>query len=305
MSVITFLETENQFTDAYTYVERQTLKRISTFRIGGEADIVVYPKDVTALKKLLLFLVENSIRYKVAGKLSNLLFDDAGFRGVLILTDRIRSIDYKNRKILTDVGVSLTRLCDFALQNSVGGFEDLFGIPASVGGAIYMNAGAFDTSVSNLIESVTVFDPYCNQETVLTTEALNFGPRQSLLQSKPHLIALSAAWRANASLKEDVFAKMKARMEHRRKTQPLDFPSAGSVFRRPKGHFAGALIEGAGLKGCRVGDAMVSEKHAGFIVNCGNALAKDVLALIEKIQQEVERRSGVRLLPEIEYIPEA
>ena len=307
MSVITFLEKANQSAVApvYTYTLGQAISELSSFRIGGVADVIVYPRDAVALRELVLFLYTQGIRYMVVGRLSNLLFDDAGFRGVLILTSHICSVKIQSGMILTDVGAPLIRLCLFALLHSIGGFEDLYGIPASVGGAVYMNAGAFETSASTLIESVTAFDPQKNKEMMLCREQLAFGERKSIFQSQKNLCILSAAWRIQNVPTEKIRAKMEARMEHRRKTQPLDLPSAGSVFRRPQGHFAGALIEGAGLKGLRVGGAMVSPKHAGFIVNCDHASARDVLDLIEILEKEVLLRFGVQLSPEIEYIPEA
>ncbi len=305
--VIFFLENENQLQreTSYYYEVDRPIASLSTIRIGGIADLIVSPTSETALVRLLEFLSSSHVRHRVVGNFSNLLFSDGGFRGVLIRTEYLTSLSGDGTAVVASAGVSLSRLCNYARAHSIAGFEELFGIPGSVGGAVYMNAGAFKTMISDLLEYACVFDTSTFAKRTLSAKELRFATRDSLLQHRPELILLSAAFVGKEGESYLIGQKMRDAVLQSRKAQPLELPSLGSIFRRPIGSYAGRLIEEAGLKGARVGGAAISQKHAGFIVNCENATAADVLELIRLTRARVKETFGIDLVCEIEYISEA
>ena len=276
--------------------ENAPLSEYSSFRIGGPCDLVIHPKSIAALMDTIQILKEQTYPFRVFGNASNLLFSDDGYRGAVIFTTAMQGFEVKDNVITAEAGLSFTALAAKAKNHALTGLEYAFGIPGTVGGAVYMNAGAYGGAVSdNLVKSVC-YDP--NTKTVLEITDHAFAYRHSCYMENGYII-LSATFCLDKANEEDIAAKMKEHMDSRRSKQPLEYPSAGSVFKRPEGYFTGKLIEDAGLKGFSIGGAQVSEKHAGFIINRGSASAKDVNDLIEHIQKTVFELYGVRLETEI------
>lgn len=285
----------------FNYIENEPLKKHTSFKIGGNAEIFVEVFSVDQLRAVLDACKENSIPLFVIGKGSNLLISDNGMKGVVLsLEGEFKEISIKENKVISGAGVSLSRLCNFALGNSLSGLEFGFGIPGTVGGAVYMNAGAYDGEMKNVIESVTHITRDGRIET-LTAEELDLSYRHSIYKTNDNIILFVTVELAPKDATE-IKDKMDDFMNRRKSKQPLEFPSAGSVFKRPVGNFAGTLIEGCGLKGKTIGGAQVSEKHAGFIINIGDATCKDVLDLVSFVQKTVKDETGYDLEREIIYI---
>ena len=281
--------------DGIEFEKGAMLSKYSSFRIGGAAELLIFPKTADELKRVLSLTYEAGIRSFVSGNMSNVLFSDDGFRGAVITTRKMRGISRSDRKVTAEAGVSLTSFAEFCRDNRLTGAEFLYGIPGTVGGAVYMNAGAFGGSVSDILaSSVRAKD---GETAVLSNAEHAFSYRESVYQAGGTVI--SAEFLLAPGDESCIAETMSALLSKRRASQPLDRPSAGSVFKRPEGHFAGKLIEDAGLKGRRVGGAEVSEKHAGFIVNAGGATAADVKALIDIIKTTVYEKTGVTLEEEI------
>ncbi|MBR2722568.1 MAG: UDP-N-acetylmuramate dehydrogenase [Clostridia bacterium] len=278
------------------------LKKHSSFRIGGCADLGVFPQNREQLTKVLTLIRASEIPYLVIGKGSNVVFSDEGFTGAVIFTEGCRTVTREGNELLADAGVPLVRLATYALESSLGGAEFLHGIPGSLGGAVFMNAGAYGSSVSDVCICSEYFDP--DTETVITLrgEAQRFSVRSSIYTDHPQWVILGARLALTPADPAEIRAKMEELASRRRTSQPLELPSAGSVFKRPVGHYAGKLIEDCGLKGYRIGDAEVSVKHAGFIVNRGNASAADVRRLVEHIRKTVLTQTGVTLECEIRFL---
>lgn len=277
------------------------LSRLTTFRIGGPAAYVVTPSSIDELKKVLLVCRENGLKRLVIGKGSNILASDEGFQGVIIRLDsEFQRVRIQNCIVEAESGISLSSLAKKAADKGLSGLEFASGIPGSLGGAIYMNAGAYGGEMKDVLQEVTVIDMLGDLKHLDRSE-LEMGYRSSILQYKSWVVV-----RGILQLEEKDPAKIKARMqeltERRNAKQPMDMPSAGSVFKRPEGHFVGTMIEEAGLKGYRVGGAMVSPKHAGFIVNTGDATCRDVTELIRHIQKTIKEQYGVELTPEVRYL---
>ena len=270
----------------------------TTFGIGGHADYLVVPQCEDALLRLVAFLRQNEIRFGVFGNGSNLLFDDRGFRGVVILTGGIRNMDFQDNLVNVSCGASLIALSRQAAKHSLSGLEFACGIPGSVGGALYMNAGAHGGEMSDVVLSSRYLDETGN---VCEITQHDFSYRHSVYQNSNRII-LSCRLGLFYGIETEIQAKMLENRDKREKTQPIKDKSAGSVFRRTDGVIPAALIDQAGLKGLSVGGARVSEKHAGFIVNRGDATASDVLTLIDMIKQKIDLVYGVELHPEIRYI---
>jgi len=279
--------------------ENEPLSAHSTMRVGGPAALAAFPTGSAELSALIQRAKEASVRYIIVGNASNILFSDDGFDGLAIFTTAMRRVVWNGARVTAECGASLTGLAAAATKRGLSGLEFAFGIPGTVGGAVYMNAGAYGSQVSAVLTS----SEYLQGDTVLTrnAEEHGFGYRTSIYRSTDDII-LSAEFTLTPGNPEEIAAKAAKNMESRRSKQPLEFPNAGSVFKRPEGAFPGALIEEAGLKGLRIGGAEVSEKHANFIVNRGNATASDILRLVETVQKEVYRRSGILLETEIIYI---
>ena len=278
------------------------LSKHSSFRIGGAADVALFPKSSDELCKTLSFLREQEIPVLVIGNGSNVVFSDAGYRGAVVFTGKCRNIKIENDLVFADAGVLLSALSSAARDESLSGLEFAFGIPGTLGGAVYMNAGAYGGSMSDVCISSWYYDLETGHFGESFGDAQCFGYRKSIYQEHPERIILSATLQLKKGNRKTISEEMRAYWDKRRATQPLDLPNAGSVFKRPEGHFAGKLIEDCGLKGLTVGGAQVSQKHAGFIVNIGGATCEDVKRLIEKIQTTVLQQTGVKLECEIRFL---
>jgi UDP-N-acetylmuramate dehydrogenase len=272
------------------------------FKVGGAVDILLTPDNVNQLKETITICKENEIPFYVIGNGSNILVKDGGIRGVVIKLCELNNIERVDNKIIAECGALLKDVSQEATDGALSGFQFACGIPGSVGGAVFMNAGAYDGEISFVIEKAEVLDD--KQEIiVLSKEELNLGYRQSLVMQKGYVV-LSATFNLVPGDKEKIQERVDALTTRRVDRQPLEYPSAGSTFKRPEGHFAGKLIEDAGLKGFSIGGASVSEKHAGFVINKGNGTAKDVLDVINHVKNEVQRQFGVELHPEVRILGE-
>ncbi len=274
----------------------------TSFRIGGKVDALLFPDTEAQLVSLLSFLLEARLRFRVIGNATNLLIADDGFRGVLVTTRHMRAVSVSGTTARAACGTPINVFCRALAEFSLSGLEELYGIPGTLGGAVFMNAGAFEHTVSDKLSYVSVLDMKNGKTAVLSRRECDFSYRHSYFSERRHLIILSADFNFQPSACGTVRERMKAVLARRMEKQPTALPSAGSTFLRPEGHYAGKLIEDAGLIGARVGGAAVSVKHAGFIVNLGGATAKDVWDLIAFIRETVFDKFGVTLTPEIEYI---
>lgn len=298
-------------------LEQEPMAKHTTFRVGGAARYFITPATRKELAALVRYLYNNGIAYFVMGNGSNLLVSDAGYDGVVIDMGKNDGTEFTmlgiddgtdsetacaEGEILFDAGAGclMSAIGNFAKQFSASGFECLSGIPGCLGGAVTMNAGAYGSEIRDLVRSVLVVTPKGEIET-LSGDSLSFRYRGSSIMDSGSIVA-----RTELLLKkgdpEEIAAKMEECAQKRRDKQPLDFPSAGSTFKRPEGMFAGQLIEEAGLKGLTVGGAQVSEKHAGFIINRDHATASDIYNLISLVQEKVYSHSGVQLVPEIRLL---
>lgn len=278
--------------------EDEPMSRHTTFKIGGPADIYIKTSDENAVLKIEGFCADNGIPILALGNGSNLLVSDKGIEGA-VLRYCGGSIRREGEKIVCPSGIPLRNLCEEARDMSLSGLEFAYGIPGTVGGAVYMNAGAYGGEMKDAVLSSEHSDK--GKRVCFKGAELEFGYRKSAYTGKKFII-LNAVFSLKTGNKSEIEAKMADLMNRRKTKQPLDMPSAGSVFKRPEGHFAGTLIEKCGLKGLKSGGAMVSLKHAGFIVNAGGATCDDVLRLVGKIQDEVMRRAGVALECEIKAV---
>ncbi len=279
----------------------EPMSRHTSFRTGGPADYFVTPDNAKALVGLLRFCDEEKISYHIHGNGSNVLFSDEGYRGAIIsIGKNMSDIDIEGDEITAGSGISLSALSSAAAGKGLAGLEFASGIPGTLGGAVTMNAGAYGGEMKDVLVSVDV----CSRDghiTTLSKEELELGYRTSIIQKKDYIV-LSAKIKLNKGNEEDIRALMRELNNRRRDKQPLEYGSAGSTFKRPEGHFAGKLIEECGLKGYRVGDAMVSEKHAGFVVNVGEASSEDVLKVIRHVQDEVKKVHNISLETEVKLI---
>ena len=273
------------------------MRDYTSFRIGGAADAVLFAQSEEQLVRAVRLCKEAGERYLVVGNGSNLLVSDRGIRDlVIIIRDAFSQVSFSDETMTVGAGVRLTAAAQVAAGQSLSGLEFAYGIPGLVGGALAMNAGAYGGEMAQIVQSARILEP--NGEIhEFSNEQMEFGYRKSAL--KNGRIALSATLLLHRGEEEAIRARMAQYKSARQEKQPLSFPSAGSVFKRPEGHFAGALIENAGLKGVSVGGAQVSEKHAGFIVNTGTATCQDVLELIKLIQKRVLEQSGVQIETEL------
>ena len=274
----------------------EPLAKYSSFRTGGKAANIIFPESteefVTALR-------ENP-GAAVLGNLSNTLVLDGGIDGTVIITTKLNSVSVNGNTVTAAAGASLTSVAVAARDASLAGCEFLYGIPGTVGGGVFMNAGAYGGEIADIIENAVVFTPD-GKVTTLSKDDLDLGYRTSKLQSTRYIL-LSAAFSLQSGNKEVISSAMDDLMNRRMTTQPLDKPSCGSRFKRPAGNFAGKLISDCGLKGMSVGGAQVSEKHAGFIVNSGGATSRDILDLVQLVKKTVFEKTGVLLEEEIRII---
>ena len=275
----------------------------TTFKVGGAADIFAEPKGTEELQGIIKICQENKIPYFILGNGSNLLVKDKGVRGVVVSLLGLNEISLiEDEKIHAEAGVLLKDLAEFAYENSLSGFEFLHGIPGSVGGGVFMNAGAYDGEVKDVFVSANCVD---SSGTLfeLDSAKMDFAYRKSSAQTAKLIIA-NAVFRGKNCTKSEIDNKMQDLKERRNSKQPLDMASAGSTFKRPPGHFAGKLIMDAGLRGHQIGGAQISEKHCGFIINKGNATAKDILDLIAHTQKTVNEKFDIVLETEVKVIGE-
>ena len=283
------------------FLENESMAKHTSYKVGGMCKFFVTPFSVDKLLILIKELDKNSINYIVIGNGSNTIFSDDLYDGVIINLCKLNNIEINNDKIMVEAGYSLIRLSNLRANNSLSGLEFASGIPGSVGGAVYMNAGAYKSDMSEVIESVTFLDENYKLNT-LPKDKLEFGYRTSIFKEKKYII-LSVIINLKPGDKEEIIDLMNDRRERRINSQPLEYPSAGSVFRNPSETvFAGKLIEDLGLKGYSIGGAKVSEKHANFIVNYNNATAKDIRDLISFIRDEVEKKYDITLKVEQEFV---
>ncbi len=274
----------------------------TSFRIGGSAKRMAFPQNGEQVVLLVGFAEACGVEPLVIGNGTNLLISDAGLDRLVIETSAMNRIEAgENGRITADAGVSLARLADFACKRGLTGLEFAHGIPGTLGGAVCMNAGAYDGEMKQVIETVTVLFPQKGIRT-LSCEEMDFAYRHSLLSDHPDAVVLHATVKLTAGDPEAIREKMQLLMQKRKASQPLEWPSAGSTFKRPVGYFAGTLIDQCGLKGFTVGGAQVSEKHAGFVINKGGATCADVEELIRQVQARVLQEKGVRLEPEVKII---
>ena len=272
------------------------------FKVGGKVDILLKPSKIEQIEETIKLCRSNNIPYYIIGNGSNLLVRDGGIRGVVIKLCNLNEVIVDDRNIKSYCGALLKDVATIAMENSLTGIEFACGIPGSIGGAVFMNAGAYDGEIKNVIIEAEVIDKEGNYK-LLKGDALQFGYRTSIIK-KENYIVVSATLGLVEGEKEKISSRMMDLTKKREDRQPLEFPSAGSTFKRPEGHFAGKLIEDSGLKGYSIGGAQVSEKHSGFVINKGNATAKDILDLIKHIQEEVKKQFGVELKTEVRILGE-
>ena len=286
-------------------LENEPMSNHCSFRIGGPARALASPSDVTGLAKLCDLLKQHHIAPFMLGNGTNIVFPDEGLPDLfLVSTEKLQKLFLlPDGAVYCEAGVSLARLAAFAQENGLAGLEFAGGIPGTLGGGCVMNAGAYGGELRDVIESVVFFYVPSQSLYELPKDDCDFSYRSSYFQKTPGCIILSAVLRLRPDDPQAIAARMQDLAEKRRAKQPLDLPSAGSAFRRPEGHFAAALIDEAGLKGCQVGGAQVSEKHAGFVVNRGGATSHDVYDLMMHVRNTVYRNSGVFLEPEIILLP--
>ena len=282
-----------------TAVFNESMKRHTTFKVGGNAACVAMPDSVKKRSALIKFLNENKIRYYFLGNGSNVIFSDEGFGGVIIKTSKINfvNIDKKNNTAQAGAGVLMTSFSRMMRENGLGGMEFAYGIPGNIGGGCYMNAGAYGGQISDCVLSVDYIDRQGNVGTVFRCDC-DYSYRHSVFMENKWLIT-SATFQLRPKDKVSMLEYMEDIMQRRVEKQPLDMPSAGSSFKRPRGYYAAALIDECGLKGFSVGGARVSTKHAGFIVNTGNASCADIVALADAVRKTVMEKKGVQLEKEM------
>lgn len=279
----------------------EPMSRHTTFRTGGRAALFLEIKTKQELQKLLTFFQESGTKYFVVGNGSNLLVSDAGYDGVIIhIAEGFSKIGVAGEKMTVQAGALLGRAASAALEHSLTGLEFASGIPGCVGGAVVMNAGAYEGEMSQVVDRVRGIT-FEGKEVEFSNRELNFGYRKSLLKQEK-IVATEVEFQLAGGIRKEISSKMADLAERRRVKQPLEYPSAGSTFKRPEGYFAGKLIMDAGLRGASVGGAQVSEKHCGFIINKGGATAADIRRLMEEVQNRVRVQFGVELEPEVIYL---
>lgn len=280
----------------------EPLKNHTTFKIGGNCIALIEPREVSDIVETIKICRENSIKFFVIGNGSNLLVPDEGYNGVIIkLKGEFSTIQVEGEYLIVNSGAKLSEVYTVAYENSLTGFEFASGIPGTIGGAIYMNAGAYGGEMKDIVESVQVLDLDNFELRELKNEELEFSYRKSIIQRKNYIVT-TIKLKLQKGNKEEINAVYEDLRDRRNTKQPLNFGSAGSTFKRPEGHFASKLIEDAGLKGYHINDAWVSEKHSGFIVNKGNASFKEVMELIKYVQKVVFEKFGVKLETEVRIL---
>ena len=283
------------------YNENVSLVKHSTYRVGGKARVICYPNCESKLIKLIQCIKDNKVKYKVIGNGSNLLFSDKLFDGIIINLKEFDKCKIVKNKMKVGAGYSLVKASIMAARHGLTGLEFAAGIPGTVGGAIYMNAGAYKSDMGYVVEKVKVLTDKLEIISLVNKE-MNFHYRSSFLQKHKGYICLEALIKLSKGNRDNIEELMAERKRRRIESQPLEYPSCGSVFRNPEGDFAGRLIEEAGLKGKRIGGAMVSKKHANFIINYKNASADDIHDLILNVHDEVLKKYNIDLKIEQEFV---
>lgn len=280
---------------------QEPMKKHTTFRVGGPADYFVTPESKEDIQRIIALCKEEGVPFYIIGNGSNLLVSDKGYRGVIIqIYKEMSRIESDGTIIRAEAGASLARIANAALEEGLTGFEFASGIPGTIGGACVMNAGAYGGEMKDVLLSVTVLN---SEGEILTIpgDKLELGYRTSIIAKKGYIV-VEALIRLKAGVKESIRQRMEELKEQRIAKQPLEYPSAGSTFKRPEGYFAGKLIQDAGLRGYRVGGAQVSEKHCGFVINCDHATAEDVNELMRQVSAKVKDQFGVVLEPEVKRL---
>lgn len=284
-------------------LENESMAKHTTFHVGGNADMYVSVKSVRELSSLIKLTRETDTPFTIIGNGSNILVKDKGIRGLVIeIGSGMSDFELKGNKIYAQAGVLISKLASLALNHSLSGMEEISGIPGTLGGGIYMNAGAYGGELKNIIKTVTYIDEYGEEKTV-TADECGFGYRKSIFTNGGKYI-VSAVIELSEGDRTEISEKMAEYAKRRREKQPLSLPSAGSTFKRPEGYFAGALIQESGLKGYKSGGAMISDLHAGFVVNYDNATSQDILDVIKHTQETVLDKFGVMLETEVKIIGE-
>ena len=277
------------------------MKDYTTYKVGGKVVCVVYPLDEESLIKLMRYLKEKKIKHKILGNGSNVIFNDKDYDGVIVKLDNFNDLKIINNTITVGAGYMLNKLALRVSRLGLTGMEWATGIPGTVGGAIFMNAGAYKSDMGYITRSIKVLTPSLNIITMYNNE-LDFHYRTSYLQKNPGYICLEATIVLKKGNTDEIMELIESRKQRRLESQPLEYPSAGSVFRNPEGDFAGRLIEEIGYKGKKIGDAQVSEKHANFIINSGNASGEDVKKLILEIKDKIKKKYSIDLKVEQEFV---
>ena len=275
------------------------LKKYNTYRLNSSCDFFAVPKNIDELKKLISYVIKNKIKYFILGNGSNIILP-VHFDGVVVYLKKINNYEIYEDYVYAECGVMVNTLANKLVSMGYAGLDFATGIPGTIGGCTYMNAGCYGSDISNILISAEVFNG--KKVIELTNKELEYGYRTSMLKTHPDYIVLSCKFKIEKSNTEELKALVKERTDKRISSQDLSHPSAGSVFRNPDGLSAGKLIDDAGLKGCSVNDAMVSLKHANFIINNNNANQEDVIKLIEKIQSKIKREYNIELKLEQEII---
>ena len=281
----------------------EPMSRHTTFRIGGEAACFIRISSEEQLRKLIPYFENVGVEYFVLGKGSNLLVGDKGYPGVILqISDACQQIEAEENRLQVQAGAALSKVALFAMERGLEGLEFAAGIPGTVGGGVVMNAGAYDGEMKQVVESVRVLSSE-GEILTLDNDTMEFGYRTSIIRNR-NFTVLSVTFRLREGNREEIRARIEDFQKRRMEKQPLNYPSAGSTFKRPEGYFAGKLIMDAGLRGFQIGDARVSDKHCGFVVNVGKATARDVTDVIEEVQERVRERFGVSLEREVIYLGE-
>jgi len=284
------------------YEKAVLLSSFSSFKVGGIADCVAYPKNEYELTKCIESAKNHCVRFEIIGNGSNILFSDRGFDGLIICTKKMAFVTTDGVNITAQCGARLSTVATLARDNSLSGLEFAHGIPGTVGGAVAMNAGAFGGEMADVVISSRALNVNTGEIFTLDNADHGFYYRKSIYSSKKDIVCTLVNFELKSGDKDEIDARMKENAKTRREKQPLDLPNCGSYFKRPEGYIAAKLIDDLGFKGRSVGGAMVSEKHAGFIVNTGNATSADILALEEIIKNEVMKNYGVLLEREVKYV---
>jgi len=290
---------EKNFASEDYILKTESLSRLTGFRTGGDA-VVLFPSRASVIVSLLPDLVREKIPYFILGNGSNVIAKDEGYSGLLISLTRMKECSVCEEELTAEAGVSITGLASLAAKHSLTGMEFFYGIPGSVGGAVFMNAGAYGGECKDVLKCVTFVDQEGKVHT-LPTQDLAMGYRTSLFESNQAVI-LSATFSLKKGNEAEIRQKMDELMRRRVEKQPLEYPSAGSTFKRYEGRFTAKMIEDAGLKGTRIGGAMVSEKHAGFLINYHEATSEDIFSLIEHVKQVIFQKEGIHIQCEVRVI---